>query len=91
MEESAESRCSAMEPPERNLSTSDLGLVCPSCREPWLRVAGLPGRYRCVYCLHRFELASLCPNCGEHSTLVRMTATETLSCNSCGRSMLLPL
>ena len=32
-----------------------------------------PGRYRCVYCLHRFELRSVCPDCGEHSTIVRMS------------------
>ena len=32
-----------------------------------------PGRYRCVNCLHRFELRSVCPNCGEHSTIVRMS------------------
>ena len=35
----------------------------------------LPGRYRCVYCLHRFELVSVCPDCGEHSTIVRMAST----------------
>ena len=29
----------------------DLGDVCPSCHEPWLRAANLPGRYRCVNCL----------------------------------------
>ena len=53
----------------------DLGDVCPSCHEPWLRAANLPGRYRCVNCLRRFELASVCPNCGEHSTIVRMSST----------------
>ena len=26
-------------------------------------------------CLRRFELASVCPNCGEHSTIVRMSST----------------
>ena len=30
--------------------------VCPACDEPWLRPTNLPGRYRCVNCLHRFEL-----------------------------------
>ncbi|MEA2874359.1 MAG: hypothetical protein QOH67_4337, partial [Hyphomicrobiales bacterium] len=30
-----------------------LGLECPGCGEPWLRPTTLPGRYRCVYCLHR--------------------------------------
>ena len=48
----------------------------------------LPGRYRCVYCLHRFELTSVCPNCGEHSTIVRMSSTAILKCNNCGESML---
>ena len=36
----------------------DLGPKCPSCGEPWLRGTNLAGRYRCVYCLHRFELRS---------------------------------
>ena len=49
----------------------DLGPQCPHCGEPWLRPTNLPGRYRCVYCLHRFELTSVCPNCGEHSTIVQ--------------------
>ena len=52
----------------------DLGPTCPHCGEPWLRPTNLPGRYRCVNCLHRFELRSVCPNCGEHSTIVRMSA-----------------
>ncbi|MCX6386632.1 MAG: hypothetical protein NTV40_08405 [Solirubrobacterales bacterium] len=47
-----------------------------------------PGRYRCVYCLHRFELTSNCENCGEHSTIVRMSSTATLTCNNCKQSML---
>ena len=34
----------------------DLGDVCPACGEPWLRPTNLPGRYRCVNCLRRFEL-----------------------------------
>ena len=41
---------------------SELGPGCPNCGEPWLRPTNLPGRYRCVYCLHRFELVSVCPN-----------------------------
>ena len=61
---------------------------CPNCGEPWLRPTNLPGRYRCVYCLHRFELTSVCPNCGEHSTIVRMSSTAILKCNNCGDSML---
>ena len=53
----------------------ELGARCPHCGEPWLRPTNLPGRYRCVYCLHRFELVSVCPDCGEHSTIVRMAST----------------
>jgi DNA-directed RNA polymerase subunit RPC12/RpoP len=66
----------------------DLGDVCPACHEPWLRPTNLPGRYRCVNCLHRFELMSVCPNCGEHSTIVRMSSTMLYACNHCRSSML---
>jgi hypothetical protein len=66
----------------------DLGPRCPSCREPWLRGTNLPGRYRCVYCMHRFELRSECPECGQHSTIARMSDTANLSCRSCGADML---
>ena len=69
----------------------DLGDVCPSCGEPWLRPTNLPGRFRCVNCLHRFELASVCPNCGEHSTIVRMSSTALYTCNNCRASMLQPI
>ena len=69
----------------------DLGPACPGCGEPWLRPTQLPGRYRCVYCLQRWELVSMCPNCGEHSTIVRMSDTAMLSCNNCGSSMLTPV
>jgi len=69
----------------------DLGDVCPNCHEPWLRPTNLPGRYRCVNCLHRFELLSVCANCGEHSTIVRMSDTEDLTCVRCGGSMLKPV
>jgi hypothetical protein len=69
----------------------DLGDVCPSCHEPWLRPTNLPGRYRCVNCLHRFELRSVCPNCGEHSTIVRMSDTALYTCNHCKASMLQPI
>jgi len=68
-----------------------LGPQCPNCGEPWLRPTNLAGRYRCVYCLHRYELRSVCPNCGEHSTIVRMSSTATTTCQSCGDSMLLPI
>lgn len=66
----------------------NLGPACPDCHEPWLRPTTLPGRYRCVYCLHRYELVSVCPNCGEHSTIVRMSHAMTMTCNNCGGSML---
>ena len=69
----------------------DLGDVCPSCGEPWLRPTNLPGRYRCVNCLHRFELRSVCPNCGEHSTIVRMSNTALYICGHCQSSMLAPI
>jgi ribosomal protein S27E len=61
---------------------------CPGCGEPWLRPTQLPGRYRCVYCLSRYELVSQCPDCGEHQTIVRMRASEDLLCQHCGHSML---
>jgi hypothetical protein len=64
---------------------------CPGCSEPWLRPTQLPGRFRCVYCLRRFELVSVCPNCGEHSTIVRMSSTAMHICNHCHQSMLQPL
>jgi ribosomal protein S27E len=41
-----------------------------------------------VNCLHRFELSSVCPNCGEHSTIVRMSSSAVLKCNNCGDTML---
>jgi predicted nucleic acid-binding Zn ribbon protein len=41
-----------------------------------------------VYCLRRFELVSVCPNCGEHSTIVRMSNTANVECNHCHGSML---
>ena len=73
-------------------STSDQstqsGPDCPSCGQSWLRGTNLPGRYRCVYCLHRFELRSECPNCGAHSTIARMSDTANVICRNCGGSML---
>ena len=39
----------------------------------------------------RFELRSDCPNCGEHSTIARMSDTANVECRSCGGSMLLPI
>jgi zinc-ribbons len=69
----------------------ELGPSCPSCGEPWLRPTQLPGRYRCVFCLTRFQLMAYCPACGEHSTIVRMSDTEELTCVRCGGSMLKPV
>jgi len=69
----------------------DLGPTCPSCKEPWLRNTNLPGRYRCVYCMKRFELRSECPDCGAHSTIARMSATSNMSCGACGADMLRPI
>ena len=69
----------------------DLGLECPGCHEPWLRATNLPGRYRCVYCLKRFELRSDCPDCGAHSTIARMSDTANVRCRNCGGSMLAPI
>ena len=61
---------------------------CPGCGEPWLRPTQLPGRFRCVYCLRRYELVSQCPNCGEHQTIARMSHTEDMTCQACRHSML---
>ncbi len=68
-----------------------VGSVCPSCREPWLRPTNLPGRYRCVSCMRRFELRSVCADCGEHSTIVRMSDTALYRCGHCQASMLQPI
>jgi ribosomal protein L37AE/L43A len=46
------------------------------------------GRYRCLWCLQRYELVSVCPNCGEHSTIVRMASSSAYVCNHCHASML---
>jgi zinc-ribbons len=75
-------RCTLTEPAPK------LGPECPGCGEPWLRPTAAPGRYRCVYCLQRYELVSVCPNCGEHSTIVRMSSTAVVACNHCHGSML---
>ena len=69
-------------------SDVELGMRCPNCQEPWLRPTNLPGRYRCVNCLQRFELRSICPECGEHSTIVRMSSSALYACGQCGSSML---
>ncbi len=61
---------------------------CPGCGEPWLRPTQLPGRFRCVNCLQRYELVSQCPGCGTHQTIVRMSHDQDLRCQGCGTSML---
>jgi hypothetical protein len=66
----------------------EVGRECAACGEPWLRPTQLPGRYRCVNCLTRFQLMSYCPSCGEHSTIMRMSDTDELTCVICGGSML---
>jgi ribosomal protein S27E len=38
--------------------------------------------------MKRYELTSVCPNCGEHSTIVRMSSTAIVTCNHCGGTML---
>src|ERR671938_518124 len=80
---------SRFQPAERE--PVDVGTACPSCGEPWLRPTQLPGRYRCVYCLVRFQLLAYCPGCGEHSSIVRMSDTAELHCVRCGGSMLRPM
>ena len=65
--------------------------LCPGCGEPWLRPTQLPGRFRCVYCLRRFELVSQCPSCDTHQTISRMSSTEDMRCQQCGASMLRPI
>jgi hypothetical protein len=62
--------------------------ACPGCNEPWLRPTQLPGRFRCVNCLQRYELVSQCPGCGTHQTIVRMSHDQDLRCQGCGTSML---
>ena len=68
-----------------------VGAKCPSCGEPWLRATNLPGRFRCVNCLRRFELRSECPNCGIHSTSARVIDTRIVTCNACGSNLLRPV
>jgi hypothetical protein len=62
--------------------------ACPGCGEPWLRPTQLPGRFRCVSCLGRYELVSQCPGCGVHQTIARMRTESDLRCTSCSESML---
>lgn len=65
--------------------------LCPGCREPWLRPTQLPGRFRCVSCLGRYELVSQCPDCGSHQTMARTRNEGDMKCGSCEESMLRPL
>lgn len=69
----------------------DLGPECPACGEPWLRGTNLPGRFRCVNCMRRFELRSECPNCGAHSTIARVTKAVDMRCRNCGSTILRPI
>ena len=62
--------------------------ACPGCGEPWLRPTNLPGRFRCVFCLQRYEITSACENCGEHQTIVRLSRSEDMVCQHCHQSML---
>ncbi len=78
----------AREPQAPATAQAELGPRCPHCGEPWLRPTNLPGRYRGVYCLNRFERTTVTPNGGEHSTIVRLSSTAILKCNNCGDSML---
>ncbi len=80
-------------PPERRVSAEETlpRPSCPGCGEPWLRPTTLPGRFRCVFCLQRYELVSQCPDCGEHQTIVRMSRSEDMVCQHCGHSMLRPI
>ena len=55
------------------------------------QATNLPGRFRCVNCLSRYELVSQCRNCGAHQTIVRLTKSEDLVCQHCGDSMLNPV
>ncbi len=66
----------------------DLEPECPGCSEPWLRATNLASRYRCVYCLHHYELRSECPNCRTHSTITQMSDTANMMCHACKASML---
>jgi len=34
------------------------------------------------------DLGDVCPDCGEHSTIVRMSSTALYACNHCHESML---
>ncbi|HEV2773351.1 MAG TPA: zinc-ribbon domain-containing protein [Thermoleophilaceae bacterium] len=65
--------------------------ACPGCGHRWLRATSLPGRYRCVYCLRRYELRSDCPTCGAHSTIARMADTSDMVCRNCGETTLRPV
>lgn len=62
--------------------------ACPGCGEPWLRPTQLPGRFRCVNCLGRYELVSQCPGCGEHQTIARVKTEVDLRCQLCSTSLL---
>lgn len=77
--------------PDKSTPAAVARPACPGCGEPWLRPTQLPGRFRCVYCLSRYELVSQCPDCGVHQTIARMSSTEDMTCQTCGGSMLRPI
>lgn len=67
------------------------GSDCPICHKGQLKPTTLPGRYRCDQCLRRVELVSVCPNCGEHATIVRSASGPMPVCGHCGTSLLRPV
>ena len=78
----------AGEPGATSSAPVDLGPKCPNCGEPWLRATNLPGRYRCVYCLHRFELTSVCPNCGDARVGHKVEGDVRMRvCKKCGQEL----
>ena len=68
-----------------------LGPECPGCGEPWLRPTQLPGATAASTAWCAIQLMSHCPDCGEHSTIVRMSDRRTITCVRCGGSMLKPV
>jgi predicted RNA-binding Zn-ribbon protein involved in translation (DUF1610 family) len=73
-------------------------LHCPNCGAP-----AAIGDRSCKYChatlatvscpkcfALMFEGLPYCPSCGEHSTIMRMSNEDHLTCVQCGGSMLKP-
>ena len=76
---------------DKSTTTVDKRPKSPPRGQPRPSPTQLAGRFRCVYCLSRYELVSQCPDCGEHQTIARMSTTEDMTCQSCGGSMLRPI